>query len=391
MRSWGSVYRDRGRWRARAGDAKRTSLGLYDTREEAEAALAEAQRLDAYLVRATGPEAALVAYGRAWLDREERGGRRRGIGQERARFEHHVATAPFARWPMVALTSADVQRWVRELAAGQAEGPRARGQRRSRRTVVAALTLLRAILRAAVEDRILDESPAATIVLPREESTVEDLVYLEAAEVELLRTTTAIPLRSHAAYLVAVYQGLRAGELWGLRWEDVRLGGRAELIVRHSRAGATKSGRVRRVPLLEPARDALERWARVSGGRRGLVWPADEGSHHGAGYDAGWADRRQTLRSGARYTMLGHRWHAGILTRLPIKDLRHTCACHLLRGTWVGAGWIDRPLRMEEVSQWLGHASLTTTERHYARLAPGGLLDVVPMTRTLRAVRAEEG
>lgn len=75
-----------------------------------------------------------------------------------------------------------------------------------------------------------------------------------------------------------------------------------------------------------------------------------------------------------------------------MKDLRHTCASHLLRGTWVRHGWIDRALTMQEVSAWLGHASVTTTERYYARLAPGGLLDVVPRRRHLRVVRpAEEG
>ncbi len=393
-RRWGSVYFDRQRrkWRARAGDEERTSLGLYPSEREAWEAVAEAQRFEAHRVRATGPTAALVAFGRAWLEREELLGLRRGIDRERSRFEKHLATAPFASWPMAAITRGDVQRWIRELAAGQAEGPRGKGQRRSRRTVLAALNLLRAVFRDAIERGILDESPAAGVVVPREENTDEPLVILSPAEVELLRTTKAIPLRAHAAFLVAAFGGLRPGELWGLRWQDVRIGTRAELVVRFSRGRGTKGGRVRRVPLLLPAREALERWRAASKpkGLASLVWPAEGGRHHADGYDAGWQDRRQTGRGGAAYTQLGLRWRAGIGTRVPLKDLRHTAACHLLRGTWVRDGWIERPLRLEEVQAWLGHDSLTTTERYYARLAPGGLLDVVPAVRHLHAVERVE-
>ncbi len=243
------------------------------------------------------------------------------------------------------------------------------------------LNLLRSVLKGAIEDNVIDVSPATHIVLPRQEQMVEDFDYLEPAEVELLRTAE-LPLRSHAAYLVAVYGGLRAGELWGLRWHDVL---ENELIVRHSRKRGTKSGKVRRVPLLEPARDALDRWGRGRV-RRGLVWGGPDGNTHADGYDAGWAHRSQG-RPGREYTQLGHRWKAGIVRRVPFKDLRHTCASHLLRGTWVERGWIERPLRMIEVSQWLGHESVKTTERYYARLAPGGLLDVVPRRAHLREVK----
>lgn len=184
---------------------------------------------------------------------------------------------------------------------------------------------------------------------------------------ERVRTTAAIPLRSHSAFLVACFGGLKPAELSGFRWGGVRLTGRAEMIVRHSRSRGTKGGKGRRVPLLEPAREALERWPHDAGApRSGLVWAGSAGRPHAAGYDAGWQDRLNG-RPGRQYTQLGDRWRADIDARLPLRDLRHPCACHLLRGTWVGSGWIARELRMEEVSQWLGHTSVT-----------GGLLDVVP-------------
>lgn len=377
--SWGSVHydRDKKRYRARAGDEERTHLGYFETEEDGWGAVAEARRYESHTLASTGQRAALIAYARAWLQREEARGRR-GIEQMRSVVRAHIAQAPFAEWPMHVITQREVQRWVRDLATGRARGPRGKGQKRSQRTVRNIVAVLRAIYAAAILDEVVDASPAVGLVLGREERVDEDFLLLEDAEVERLRTTTAIPLRSHSAFLVACFGGLRPGELWGLRWEDVRLAGRAEMIVRRSRSRGTKGGKVRRVPLLEPAREALERWRHEAGApRSGLVWPGSGGRPHAAGYDAGWQDRLNG-RPGREYTQLGYRWRAGIDTRLPLKDLRHTCACHLLRGTWVGPGWIARELRMEEVSQWLGHTSVTVTERFYARLAPGGLLDVVP-------------
>lgn len=152
---------------------------------------------------------------------------------------------------------------------------------------------------------------------------------------------------------MAIFTGLRAGELWGLRWTDVHLDGDTpELVVRHSYRGPTKGGRVRRVPLLRQAREALTAW-RVSAPGIGtaLVFPADGGGCHAEGYEAGWAT-------------WGRR--AGIERRVRFHDLRHTCGSHLVQGTW------GKPMRLEDVRQWLGHASVTTTER-YAHLAPEGL------------------
>jgi integrase len=44
-------------------------------------------------------------------------------------------------------------------------------------------------------------------------------------------------------------------------------------------------------------------------------------------------------------------------------DLRHTCASHLVSGTW-GRAW-----RLEEVRDYLGHSNISVTQR-YAHMSP---------------------
>jgi integrase len=55
-------------------------------------------------------------------------------------------------------------------------------------------------------------------------------------------------------------------------------------------------------------------------------------------------------------------------------DLRHTCASHLVSGSW-GRAWT-----LEEVAKHLGHSSSAVTRR-YAHLCPEGLARAVRETR----------
>ena len=88
---------------------------------------------------------------------------------------------------------------------------------------------------------------------------------------------------------------------------------------------------------------------------RGLPNALVFGVHH-KGYDAEWSKVR--LRLGFRDAVRFH-------------DFRHTCASHLIQGTWT-----PRPLSLEEVQVWLGHSSRVTTER-YAHLRPDSIFSLV--------------
>jgi integrase len=89
---------------------------------------------------------------------------------------------------------------------------------------------------------------------------------------------------------------------------------------------------------------------------------------HALGYDAGLARALE---------------RAGITRRMRFHDLRHTCASHLLQGTWAPA-LIREPLRIEELKAWLDHSDIGVTQR-YAHLAPDVILGKVASSRDARS------
>lgn len=141
--AWGSITEHTMRdgvtikFRARGGGEERKGLGLYDTWDDAEIAVDEARRASQAIEKSRGQGATFGAYAAAWFDREEKARVRRGLDRERVRFDAHVASAPFFRWPIAAIDTRELQIWVRdELVLRKARGAGADGERRvSRETV----------------------------------------------------------------------------------------------------------------------------------------------------------------------------------------------------------------------------------------------------------------
>lgn len=363
-----------GTWRVRVRDGagRRRCVGTYADEAEARATLAAAlRRLDALELPAVGV-VTLRAWGETWLASREA----RGVDKERSVWRRHVV-AHLGDLALHEVTRAAVSAWVEKLrgtpattsGAGSGRGARvSAGRTLSPLTVKHALRLLRAALAAAVDAGRLRENAAREVRPPKPRAAVhEPWTFLDPAEVSAVTGCPEIPDPERTIYTVAIYTGLRLGELWGLRWEDVRLDGdRPEVTVRRSHAGATKSGKVRRVPLLPQARAAL---GRLEGRRDGWVFPGEHGQRRrddDARWSPGWrfVDRASGARE--RVAVNGYRLRAGITRRVRFHDLRHTCASHLLMGTW------GVRLPIEEVSAWLGHSSTAVTQR-YAHLAPDHL------------------
>ncbi len=105
------------------------------------------------------------------------------------------------------------------------------------------------------------------------------------------------------------------------------------------------------------AREALVRWQTASCRRAGLVFPAPSKAVYSREHRWGWDERRYGSDIPTR---------AGIERRVPFHALRHTCASMLVSGEW-GRAWT-----IEEVCAFLGHSSITVTQR-YAHLCRGAL------------------
>ncbi len=353
-----------GNWRVRfrTPDGKRRSM-TFRSQEQA-----ELFRLGCEQLYGSTPTLTLGGYGEKWLDRRETSGEHRNIVSERSLWKNHIDGTDIAERPLKALTRRDVTRWLAALRLKKALVPMRKGEGKattrtlSRSVVRQALVLVRQALHAAVEDELIEANVARDVHLGRGKGVTDDgWTFLSTTEIEAV-LGHSIPLGDRTPIVVAIYSGLRLGELWGLHWADVALdAARPELVVRHSHQGPTKSGKIRRVPLLGPARVALEAWKKVCPpSREGLVFVNAEGERRRKGDDAGWSDTRGAL------PQPGWKTKAGVARRVRFHDLRHTTASHLLMGTW-GRVWA-----LAEVKDLLGHSSITMTQR-YAHLHPDHL------------------
>jgi integrase len=179
---------------------------------------------------------------------------------------------------------------------------------------------------------------------------------------------TAGEKRTRPLILTAMFTGLRASELRGLRWADLDLD-KAELTVsqradRYREIGAPKSkAGTRTIPLLPMVVNALREWRLASGqSQDGLVF-------------AGWRGRPTTHN-----TIIRGSWHpaqiaAGLVAvdgKLPkypgLHALRHFYASWSINRK--ADGGLELPIKV--VQGRLGHASIKMTADTYGHLFPRG-------------------
>ncbi len=375
----GGVSRHGERFRARLRvDGATISLGVYDSREEAELAVDVARKKVDGGVTIPGAHT-LRDWGAKWLDRRETGQRVAGIDRERSVWRTHIVTQPIADFPVGSITRVHVKRWVdylthdaRALDAIRRKGGielRTTDRRLSRQTIQHALRVLRGVLQSAVEAGLVERNVARDVKPPkasRDEGTGDGVswTWLTVDEIDSVLSATKhpnsgrrLPPRHRLTWTIAIYTGLRRGELRDLQWRDVLLDNEHPLI----RVRRSKSNKSREVPLLPPALDAVRRWRELEPGiGTARVWTPmrrkkDEprGGQMHKDWDLGWRS-----------------WGPAIVGRhVRTHDLRHTTASHLVQGTW------GRALSLYEVKEWLGHSSITVSQR-YAHLAPDGLRGV---------------
>jgi integrase len=359
-----------GRWRVRVrvgGKSGRALPGTYETREEAEAVRIAAVRQLIDAGRAAVGGITLRMFGPLAIDRWKVRGNR-STYDDRNMFAVHIATAHFAEWPIQNIRRADVKRWRDELVAKKAmraitKGPKgARVIERieterplARQRIINVLSLLRRIFNEALEDDLIESNPALEVYAPKQRRTVDPWTYLTLDEQHAL--LNAVPERDRPLVGFMIGTGMREGEVYALKTEDVILDGdHPEVVVRFGgRNEPPKNGKIRRVSLFGLGLLAAREQAALADRQRnvhGLFFPGSRG---------GYRPKKKAPKGWASWLRA-----AGIERRVRVHDLRHTCAAALVSGMW-GRAW-----RLEEVRDQLGHSSIKVTER-YAHLASTAL------------------
>ena len=233
---------------------------------------------------------------------------------------------------------ADVQRLVDRMHADGLSGSTIRNK----------LDPLRVVYRRALEDEKVIRNPTSHLRLPQNTAKARRVVDLELAE-QLL---DALPDGQRALWVVALYGGLRVGELRALRWDHVDFDA-GVIRVGHGWDDAegaqdtkTAAG-VRAVPIAGRVRSELVRHKLATGrSDADLVF----------GRTAQDAFVRSTIRAHANRA-----WEAAGLEPLTPHEARHTAASYFAK-----AG-----VSVTEAQEALGHADSRTTADIYQHALPG--------------------
>lgn len=281
---------------------------------------------------------------------------------DRSRIAAHIKPLLGTR-PVSSVTSSDVARFMRDVAAGKTAAPakpsvaalRAKGlkgaalktaerrrlkdpaARGGKGTATRTVGLLGAIFAFAVKEGMRPDNPVRGVERYRDRQSqrflsADELARLTAAMAEA--ESTGVNGRGLAVIRLLTLTGARKGEIEGLRWDEVDFE-RSCLALKDSKTGA------RIVPIGAAALQALNDVERVKGSP--YVFPAegDAGKHY-VGTPKVWLKLKE----------------AASLDGVRLHDLRHTFA------SFGAAGGLSLPM----IAAILGHRDVKTTQQ-YAHLA----------------------
>lgn len=241
--------------------------------------------------------------------------------------------------------------------ANQAERLRNRLMRRyAANSTRTQLTSIASVFAWATKNRLLSHNPFVDVKKPKKESRVEFLSsqdarkLLDAADLRAKRDQRGVVLS--IATRLGLFGGLRAGEIFGLRWRDCDLA-RGILTVRKSYGDDTKSGKPRTVPMPDELLDALNRWQPICPPTaEGVVCPLSHDKNAGGGW-------HKTSRRRPEITNLYRA--AG----LPVPAAPWHCLRHSYASLFVQSGG-----SIVTLQKLLGHSDIKTT-MIYAHLDDG--------------------
>jgi integrase len=272
---------------------------------------------------------------------------RKGIAVDRNRYENFIKPK-LGSTESRELQPLDIERLLRDLRKTECtlKGKDAPARTLSPATIRATLTVLGRIINYGADNNLCPPLPFKIKKPKAPGITIENL-----NDDELKRLLAAIEndtnIDARGILKIALFTGLRRGEIFGLRWQDIDFhNGIIHLPV-------TKSGDKKEIPMNTQARAVLEAHPRTSE----YVFPGEDGK------------KRVTIQKALRRI----RKAAGLpATFRPLHGLRHAYASRL-----VSAG-VD----LYTVAQLLTHGNTTVTKR-YAHLAPGALRNAAELAGRL--------
>jgi integrase len=269
----------------------------------------------------------------SWLPRRERS-QPKSARTYKSVWDSQVSKAPFAHRPLRAIKRRDVRAWMDRLEISP-RGP---------------LALVKVILNDAVDDELIDFSPAAGIRLPRFE---RDDTSPTREEQQAFAACEAIPFVAKAIAGVASSCALRPMEWRRLTVAECHLDAAPPYLA----INKSKRGKSRKVPILGDGLTLLRAWLAAlpeyaPRNARGLVFPQPNGKLRRASHPLGTIDGADAWKV--------YLARAGITKPVRLHDLRHAGANDLLFGRREGGAWT-----LPEVSRYLGHGSPTTTAKFY--------------------------
>lgn len=205
--------------------------------------------------------------------------------------------------------------------------------------------MIRHMLIKAVEWEMLETSPhtkGKRLILKENN---QRLRFLTESEIEALLKVCAPHLKPIVE--MALFTGMRRGELLSLKWEQIRRG----FIYRHQ----TKSGKPRQIPINERLSEVLREVRKRNQLKSPYVFGRNDGQRFG--------DIKESFNSACR--------KAGI-EDFRFHDLRPTFASHL----------VMKGVSLKAVQELLGHTTIQMTMR-YSHLSQGHLEKAVAMLNSL--------
>jgi len=215
-------------------------------------------------------------------------------------------------------------------------------------TVKNTLKPLRVIYRRALARSEVAINPTSALELPA--CRGRRLRVADPAEAAAL--IEALPAADRAVWGLALYAGLRRGELWALRWEDVDL---EAGVIHVRRAWDDKEGEIepkseagtRRVPIAAVLRRFLVEHKLRQGGDGAMRVVID--------FDG-------KMKHSTTLTERAHKiWRKAGLNPIGLHECRHTFASLM-----IAAG-----VNAKALSTYIGHASISITMDRYGHLMPG--------------------